>query len=82
MRAEITFMSPTPAADTGADERLALLEEVDFKWLMAGQGWWIDTCRLHTDADYASQWLRLVAQSPSAALRNCAAHLQARLSLG
>jgi len=77
-----TFISTSPATDAGADERLVLLEEVDFKWLMAGEGWWIDTWRLHTDSGYASHLLQLVAQTPSAALRTCAAHLQGRLGLG
>lgn len=81
MQAGITFTSPTPAQDTGTNERLALLEEVDFKWLMAGQGWWIDTCRLHTDATYASHLLHLVAQTQSAALHTCAKRLQVRLGL-
>jgi hypothetical protein len=75
-------MSTAAATDAGTDERLVLLEEVDFKWLMAGQGWWIDTWRLHTDPGYASHLLQLVEQTPSAALRTCAAHLQTRLGLG
>lgn len=41
-----------------AGERDALLAEVDFKWLMAGQGWWVDTARFHGDPDYAAQFLR------------------------
>ena len=65
-----------PAAPV-ADEREVLLEEVDFKWLMAGQGWWIDTTRLHTDPSYARQLFDLVDGTPSAALRDCAALLQA-----
>ncbi|MBB1075553.1 hypothetical protein HUU62_14160 [Rhodoferax sp. 4810] len=81
MHTESIFTSPAPATATVVDERLVLLEEVDFKWLMAGQGWWIDTGRLHTDTSYASDLLQLVAQTPSPALRTCAAHLQARLGL-
>jgi hypothetical protein len=68
--------------DSVGDERLVLLEEVDFKWLMTGQGWWVDSERLHTDTDYANHLLHLVEQTPSAALRTCAARLQARLELG
>ena len=30
-----------------------MLIEVDFKWLMAGQGYWVDTTRLRTDSAYA-----------------------------
>jgi hypothetical protein len=69
-------LQPTPA-EPMADERAVLLEEVDFKWLMAGQGWWIDTTRLHTDADYARQMFDLVDATPSATLKDCAALLQA-----
>jgi hypothetical protein len=81
MPSETTSTSTGPAANAGTDERLVLLEEVDFKWLMAGQGWWIDTWRLHTDSSYASHLMQLVEQTPSAALRTCAAHLQASLGL-
>ncbi len=82
MPSEVISMSPGTSADAGTDERLVLLEEVDFKWLMAGEGWWIDTWRLHTDSGYARHLLQLVAQTPSAALRTCAAHLEATLGLG
>lgn len=81
MNTETLYKSIDPATDAVTDARLVLLEEVDFKWLMAGQGWWIDTCRLHTDTGYANHLLHLVEQTPSAALRTCAAHLQARLGL-
>lgn len=81
MQTETHFKSSGPVADAVTDARLVLLEEVDFKWLMAGQGWWIDTWRLHTDTGYASHLLHLVTQNPTAALRNCAARLQARLEL-
>ena len=30
-----------------------MLNEVGFKWLMAGQGYWVDTTRLRCDSDYA-----------------------------
>ncbi|APW45905.1 hypothetical protein [Rhodoferax antarcticus] len=82
MQTETLYKSPGPASFAVTDERLVLLEEVDFKWLMTGQGWWVDTERLHTDTGYASHLLHLVTQNPSAALRNCAARLQARLELG
>ena len=71
-----------PLADgaTGSgDERISLLTEIDFKWLMAGQGWWIDTTRFHKDASYAASYLRLALASPSGALREAAALLQAQV---
>ena len=66
------------AAPSG-DEEILLLEEVDFKWLMAGQGWWIDTTRLHSDPSYAARFLRLAKGSPSLALRQCATLLQVQM---
>lgn len=69
--------SVSGAARSG-DERVSLLTEIDFKWLMAGQGWWIDTTRFHRDPSYAAQFLRLALASPSFALRECAAVLQAQ----
>lgn len=64
---------------TGADAPGALVAEVAFKWLMAGQGWWVDTTRLHGDPSYAARFLRLALESPSFALRDCAASLQSQL---
>lgn len=66
-------------AAPGADERVSLLAEVDFKWLMAGLGWWIDTTRFHSDPSYAAGFLRLAMASQSFALRECAASLQAQI---
>jgi hypothetical protein len=64
-------------AQLSAVERAALLAEVDFKWLMAGQGWWVDTARFHRDPAYAAQFLLSALASPCMALRNCARGLQA-----
>lgn len=63
-----------------ADEQILLLAEVDFKWLMAGLGWWIDTTRFHSDPAYATGLLQFAMASPSFALRDCAASLQAQMS--
>lgn len=57
-----------------------LLVEVDFKWLMAGQGCWIDPDRIRSDPVYATLCLRDAINSPCDALRNCARLLQASLS--
>lgn len=62
-----------------ADAQGLLLTEVDFKWLMAGQGWWINLQRLHCDPSYAARILRSALTSPCAAVRECAALLQAQL---
>lgn len=68
-----------PAAALASDERSALLAEVDFKWLMAGEGWWVDMVRFQRDSAYAGEFLRSALASPCAALRDCAALLKARL---
>lgn len=57
----------------------ALLAEVDFKWLMAGHGWQIDTARLNEDPVYAARLLDWAMNSDSPALRKCAAALQAHI---
>jgi hypothetical protein len=54
------------------DACACLLERVDFKWLMTGQGWWIDPHRFESDAAYAVEVLRFALASESLALRACA----------
>lgn len=61
------------------EARALLLTEVDFKWLMAGQGWWINTDRFHFEPAYAADTLHSALASPCDALRACAANLQAQL---
>jgi hypothetical protein len=65
-------------AITGPDARDSLLTEVEFKWLMAGHGWWIDMARFHREPAYAADLLRLAMASESVALRDCVSVLQAR----
>ena len=72
-----------PASDTDPDTpdpQSSLLLEVDFKWLMAGHGWWVDTTRFREDAAYAASCLASAKGVPSATLRQCAATLQARMA--
>ena len=64
-------------ATPNSDEHSWMLAEVDFKWLMAGQGWWIDPTRFHEDPSYALGFLRWAMASQSQALRDRAASLQA-----
>ncbi len=54
-----------------------LLLEVDFKWLMAGQGCWIDPDRMHQEPGYARERVQAAIGSPCDALRQCALQLQA-----
>lgn len=60
------------------DDDVLLLEEVDFKWLMAGLGWWVNAERLHTDAGYAAHLLALAQASGSGVVCDCAAQLWAQ----
>ena len=67
------FIETVTQTEAGA----ALLVEVDFKWLMAGQGLRIDLSRFRSDAVYAANLISLALDSESFALRECAALLQA-----
>ena len=58
----------------------SLLAEVDFKWLMAGHGWQIDTARLGRDTEYAARVLQWALNSDSPALRECATALQTQIA--
>lgn len=53
-----------------------LVELVDFKWLMAGQGVWVDLTRWREDASYADACIASGLCSHCDALRACAARLQ------
>lgn len=67
---------------SGGSPTMDLLLEVDFKWLMAGQGCWVDPDRLHADPLYASGCLKAAINSPCDALRRCARFLQESLKPG
>lgn len=60
------------------DERGLLLEEVNFKWLMAGMKCWVDMSLFRSDPSYAARYLKLAEESESLALRKCAAALEAQ----
>ena len=75
-----TSPGPVVAKDeSNFDECACLLARVDFKWLMAGQGWWIDPHRFQCDPSYAAAVLRFALASQSLALRACAASIQTQL---
>lgn len=57
------------------------LQLVDFKWMMAGQGWWVDLTRLQRDRGYAVDLIRSALSSDCHPLRRCATDLQACWSL-
>ena len=56
-----------------------MLNEIDFKWLMAGQGCHIDPARLKSDFSYARACLQWALDSNCDPLRSCAACLRAEL---
>ncbi len=59
----------------------ALVEIIELKWLLAGEGFRLHVERLLADRDYARQALRRAESSPNAALRETAARLRTRLRL-
>jgi len=63
------------------DARDLLLEEVHFKWLMAGLGCWIDMARFRSDSSYATRYLKLAASAQCQSLRKCATVLLAKSGL-
>jgi len=59
----------------------SLIEIIDFKWLMAGDGHRVHVEHLQTDRDYACACLALAAGSRVQALRDTAARLAQSLGL-
>ena len=53
----------------GAPNRV--LAEADFKWLMAGLGYWIDPERLRQDRSYAKACAESALKTGSAPLQRC-----------
>jgi len=68
------FIEPQNRADTS----VSLLAEVDFKWLMAGQGLLIDLARFRGDSIYAAGLIALALDSDSVVLRASASMLLAK----
>lgn len=73
------YHNRTAYGDLSSHQRSDMLLEVDFKWLMAGQGCNVDPIRLKNDAAYAKACLRFALYSDCDPLRNCAACLQAEM---
>ncbi len=72
------LLSEVAAVD--ADSQ-ALVEIIELKWLLAGEGFRLHVERLQTDADYARQALNRADLSANPAVRESAARLRARLRL-
>jgi hypothetical protein len=71
-------MRPLDATDMDA---VRLMEIIELKWLLAGQGIHLHVERLQNDAAYARETLERAAASPSPALRETAVRLRDRLGL-
>lgn len=53
----------------GSKKTESLLNLVDFKWLMAGVGWWVNLSRLQRDGVYMHECLQRALTSDSELLR-------------
>jgi hypothetical protein len=60
-------------------QRDELLAEVDLKWLLAGQGRWVDCAQMHSNATYARQILQEAVASPVLPLHDCGVDLQKQM---
>lgn len=67
----------TPASPAG---EVALVDLVDFKWLMTAEGLAINLDRLRGDAAYARQVFSAADASGNTTLRRISAELQQRLN--
>jgi hypothetical protein len=76
---ESMSMSSASATHTPNEPDNPLVELVDFKWLMAGEGHRIDLDRLQQDRSYARGCLSLAAGSSCGALRDAARRVRCRL---
>jgi hypothetical protein len=56
------------------------IDLVDFKWLMAGMGWWIDLSRLQRDMTYAGGCVQLGLASDSNLVRQRSVELPSLLA--
>lgn len=73
-------MNASVHASAGDDRADITLAEVDFKWLMAGQGCWIDTARLRIDRAYAQACFAQARGLHCDPLSACASQLSALLA--
>ena len=73
--------NPSDIVKTVESDSRALVEIIELKWLLAGEGFHLHVERLQTDREYARQTLHRAGQSPNAALRETALRLRARLNL-
>jgi hypothetical protein len=65
-------MNTTHLQDQEGDRFLNL---VDFKWLMAGMGWWVDLSRLESEKAYRDECLQRALKSDSELLHKHSAEM-------
>lgn len=70
-----------PTTSAAVPDTLCLVDVIDFKWLMVGDGHRVHVERLQTDRVYASQCLALGAASRTPALRDATQRLATALNL-
>jgi hypothetical protein len=73
--------APAARSTAGEGDGHQIVHLVDFKWLMAGVGWWVDLNRLQRDAAYASECYSRAATSSCEPLRRAADTLMRLLPL-
>ena len=71
----MNFISPSE------QKALQLVDIIDFKWLMVGDGHHVHVERLQKDPVYAAQCLATAAKSRNEAVRNAALRLERLLGL-
>lgn len=71
--------TPNLCGEFSNHQRSDMLTEIDFKWLMAGLGFWVDPTQLHLDPNYAQASLQNALRSHCEPLRRCAAALKTEL---
>ena len=67
------------ASSTSENQALQLVDIVDLKWMLAGEGLHVHVERLQSDPAYARECLLTAARSSNPTLRGVAAALRARL---
>lgn len=77
----MTQTQPLKTSTTSAPDPVALVEIIELKWLMAGEGLRVHVERLQADAAYAHQTLAMAEASPHSALRRLAGRLRTKLQL-
>ncbi len=73
-------MNTMPEQISQDDE--TFLKLVDFKWLMAGLGWWVDLSRLQRDTAYAGECVQNALATGSELLRQRSMALLPLATLG